>query len=169
MSFDILQMDFQKFRRFLEEGEREMFIDSGMARVDEDQRLLRLIRDSLKNCENKLERAQAVSFCAVEGGTPRGYVFANVNGIARTAFVTSVYVAPRYRKQGVGRSLMEHLLTHLEGQAIPDVGLAVTSTNEQALNLYESLGFEIKRHVMRRNTPRNRGATANTNRREGKA
>lgn len=60
----------------------------------------------------------------------------------------------RWRDRGVGRALKEEILSHLEGGAITDVGLAVTTTNERALHLYASLGFEVKRHIMKRTVKR---------------
>ena len=45
---------------------------------------------------------------------------------------------------------MEALIDRLESTVIMDVGLAVTATNEGALRLFESLGFNIQRYVMRR-------------------
>ena len=150
MSVEIRHTNFAAERHFLREAEREMFIDSEMARADEPEKLNRLVTDLLNNNRNKVERAQGVSFCAFEGDQPVGYVFASVNGLDQSAFIMSVYVAPEYRRQGIGRTLLEKLLTHLTDHAIHKVGLAVTVTNERALRLYESLGFEIKRHVMRR-------------------
>ena len=127
-----------------------MFLAAGMADYYDESRLRRLSRDSLNNGQNKVERGQGVSYCAFVDEEPGGYIYANVNGLDQRSFITSVYVRENRRGQGIGRKLMEALIDRLESTGIMDVGLAVTATNEGALRLYESLGFNIQRYVMRR-------------------
>ena len=152
MSVEIRTTDFTADRRLVEEAEREMSIDSGTVRRSKEEGLFQLVRDSLNNNRNKLERAQGASFCAFDEGRSIGYVFANVDGLQRTGFITAIYVVQKFRDQGIGRQLTEHLLDYLLGHGINDIGLVVTATNDRARHLYESFGFEIKRHVMRRIT-----------------
>jgi ribosomal protein S18 acetylase RimI-like enzyme len=58
------------------------------------------------------------------------------------AFIRSMYVAPEARRSGVARSLMEAALekTH-SWHGVEQVTLAVTASNEPAVQLYRSLGF----------------------------
>jgi ribosomal protein S18 acetylase RimI-like enzyme len=149
---EIKPTDFKAYRRFLEEVEREMYIDAGLARRNDEEKLLRLVRDSLSNCQNKVERGQGVGFCAIEDSEPIGCVYATVNGLDQKAFITSVYVKEQHRGAGIGKQLVQFLLDELTTRAILDVGLAVTATNERALKLYESFGFEVRRHIMQRLT-----------------
>lgn len=54
----------------------------------------------------------------------------------------SLYVAPAARRQGIARSLVERALKHAQQQAgLVQIVLSVTSTQEAAIALYESLGF----------------------------
>ena len=48
------------------------------------------------------------------------------------------------------RGLIAFLLDELTKNGILDVGLAVTATNERAMKLYASFGFEVRRHIMQR-------------------
>ena len=54
-----------------------------------------------------------------------------------------LYVAPELQGQGVGRRLTEAALRHPRLASARRVYLQVWETNEYAIRLYESLGFEI--------------------------
>lgn len=47
----------------------------------------------------------------------------------------------RTRGQGLGRTLIEHLLADLRGRGVPGVHLGVDSTNANSIGFYEHLGF----------------------------
>src|SRR4051812_1714609 len=56
----------------------------------------------------------------------------------------SFMVDPSTRSRGVGRALGEHMLEWAKGQGYRGVQFnAVVETNESALHLWHSLGFEI--------------------------
>ena len=48
-----------------------------------------------------------------------------------------------YRRQGLARALMQHLLETARGQGAPRIMLEVRRDNEAARRLYESLGFVV--------------------------
>jgi ribosomal protein S18 acetylase RimI-like enzyme len=53
-----------------------------------------------------------------------------------------MYVHPRYRGMGVGRGIVEKLLRAAQAmKGLLVVKLAVTSTNDSAIKLYQRLGF----------------------------
>lgn len=58
------------------------------------------------------------------------------------AMVIGVYVRDGHRGHGVGRRLIEAVVAEAETRA-EDVGLHVTTRNESARRLYESLGFRV--------------------------
>jgi RimJ/RimL family protein N-acetyltransferase len=56
--------------------------------------------------------------------------------------IWGVFVAPEVRGQGVGRQLMQAVLTHIHTlDGLRQVRLSVESTNVSARRLYRSLGF----------------------------
>jgi ribosomal-protein-alanine N-acetyltransferase len=56
--------------------------------------------------------------------------------------VGSIAVLPEYRRHGLGRQLMEILLAVCRETGTPDTFLEVRVSNEPAIALYKSLGFE---------------------------
>lgn len=52
--------------------------------------------------------------------------------------ITALFVAPKHRKKGIGVALFKYLLTKTSSQAY----LYVAKSNDVAVSLYESYGFE---------------------------
>jgi ribosomal protein S18 acetylase RimI-like enzyme len=67
--------------------------------------------------------------------------FGRLDGKARTG-VIDVEVAEGERRKGYGRHLISEILRHCRSQWGEVVSLQTRSTNEAAIALYESLGFE---------------------------
>ena len=51
-------------------------------------------------------------------------------------------VAPEHRRKGFGRHLMAEILRHVKAEWGEVVSIQTGSTNEPALRLYQSIGFE---------------------------
>ena len=66
----------------------------------------------------------------------------------RRGEVAAIHVARRVRGQGVGRQLMEEGMDLLRTYGCDTVYLMVTSSNETAVGLYRSMGFETTRYQM---------------------
>lgn len=64
------------------------------------------------------------------------------------AWVMDLAVLQEYRRQGIGRILMETAEQFCRENGIDYLGLAVSSHNLQALHLYEELGFIEERKLM---------------------
>ena len=63
---------------------------------------------------------------------------------AHKAHIYGVFVSAAHRGKGIGGALMTRVLEVVRSQnGLRQVGLAVATTNNSALNLYRSLGFEI--------------------------
>lgn len=62
--------------------------------------------------------------------------------IAGEGQLNNIAVLPEMRRLHAGRALMEALLAHLEEQNAFEMSLEVRVSNEPAIRLYESLGFE---------------------------
>jgi ribosomal protein S18 acetylase RimI-like enzyme len=58
------------------------------------------------------------------------------------AFLFGMYVLPEHRRQGIGRALLEAVISRAEGLGVRQVNLTVNSENSAAVLLYEACGFE---------------------------
>jgi ribosomal protein S18 acetylase RimI-like enzyme len=60
------------------------------------------------------------------------------------AHIVAMYVCPNYRKAGIGRNLLIKAVRKAkEIERIEQIYLTVTSNNEAARRLYQSLGFVV--------------------------
>ncbi len=60
-------------------------------------------------------------------------------------YVKRVVVPPEFRKQGIARRLMQHIITFARTeQKLDAIDLHVWEKNIPAIRLYESLGFELQ-------------------------
>lgn len=63
----------------------------------------------------------------------------------RVGYVKRVIVAPDYRKLGLARQLMQHIIDYGRHElALTAIDLHVWDQNIPAIRLYESLGFEVQ-------------------------
>ncbi len=84
-------------------------------------------------------------FGAFADGTMAGIIgFVRRPGVRRrhVAELRSVYVLPEFRGRGLGRMLLETVLSHARGvDGMRQVILCVNAANQSARRLYQSLGF----------------------------
>lgn len=88
-------------------------------------------------------------FLAEREGEPLGYALTRVVDrpanpyMRRRLFlrVEEICVDERFRRQGVGRALMEAIHEEAQAQGCPRVVLDVWSFNEEAMHFYQSMGF----------------------------
>lgn len=64
-----------------------------------------------------------------------------------TALLHKICVAEHYRRQGVGRSLLQHVLRRLEKEGCQSVQLWVDKARLPARALYTSAGFEEREQI----------------------
>ena len=63
--------------------------------------------------------------------------------LAHKALIWGLYVAPAFRKQGVGRQLVARALQHAAAMpGVRQVNLSVNAANQAAISLYEAMGFK---------------------------
>jgi len=67
--------------------------------------------------------------------------------MARKGHIVSVAVLPEYRRQGIGRELVEAALRALAGNGAEECFLEVRTVNEEAVRLYKQMTFEITRTI----------------------
>lgn len=81
-------------------------------------------------------------FVLLEGNIVRGYAGLSKLPATHQADIQTIAVAPGERGKGLGRKLMEKLLTEAKNQHATEVFLEVRADNPVAQNLYAALGFE---------------------------
>ena len=80
-------------------------------------------------------------FIALAGHQPIGMVFVRCETPPTPAFLGAMWVHPSFRRQGVGRALLEQGLEFLRSAGQRAVSLWVTSGHTEVLSFYRSLGF----------------------------
>lgn len=87
---------------------------------------------------SQLEKPE--SFCAVAVDEERvvGYIAYEI--ILDEGSLAELAVLPEYRRRGIGRRLVELMLTSCDG--VRTVCLEVRASNTPAIRLYEAMGFE---------------------------
>lgn len=74
----------------------------------------------------------------------KGYAIARRGGPKRlrhTADIGPVYVTASEQRKGIGRALMQAVMTHLKDEGLLQAELTVDARNSRAIGLYTSLGF----------------------------
>ena len=65
--------------------------------------------------------------------------------VANVGYVKRVVVHPDYRKLGLARTLMQHIITYARTERrLEAIDLHVWEENVPGIRLYESLGFELQ-------------------------
>ncbi|MCT4701890.1 ribosomal protein S18-alanine N-acetyltransferase [Enterobacteriaceae bacterium H20N1] len=67
--------------------------------------------------------------------------FAVTQVVLDEATLFNIAVDPAYQRKGLGRQLLEHLISELEARDVFTLWLEVRASNTAAIALYESLGF----------------------------
>ncbi len=59
-----------------------------------------------------------------------------------------IYVDPHYRRQGIGRALMQHAETWARERGYTEISLQVFTNNQSAIELYQTLGYQSRSILM---------------------
>lgn len=101
-----------------------------------------------------LETGRAVGWIAEQDMTPIGMTMLLLHhhpprptGEARRGYVTSVYVVPEHRRHGVGRALMDAVISYGREAGLQRLELR---TSDQGRALYERVGFTPQEVMMLR-------------------
>ncbi|MGI6358241.1 MAG: GNAT family N-acetyltransferase [Bacillota bacterium] len=89
------------------------------------------------------------SFVAFAGGRAVGLALLGLRAEGRktAGYVAGTAVVPDYRRQGLGRMLMQALLDQAKDLSVGRITLTAVSENASAIQLYQQLGFKIVRHL----------------------
>lgn len=69
--------------------------------------------------------------------------------LVKKGHIISVAVMPDFRRMGMGRSLVERVLSALSTLGVNECFLEVRIPNNSAIELYKKLGFEIAKTIQR--------------------
>ncbi len=64
----------------------------------------------------------------------------------KTGHITQICVSPSWKDKGLGYELMRQSIAALAQSGAKRVSLTVTTANENAVRLYERIGFRVRRH-----------------------
>ena len=82
----------------------------------------------------------AVGFVVLDGETVVAY--GGMMCVLDEGQITNIAVDPLYRRRGSGKSIVDALISYALEQGIENISLEVRESNEGAIALYSSLGFE---------------------------
>ncbi len=91
---------------------------------------------SENSVRSELSNELSLWLVAVDGDTVAGYIGSQT--VLGEADMLNLAVRPEYRRQGLGRQLVEELIRRLDAHCLT---LEVRVSNEPAKTLYESMGF----------------------------
>ena len=96
-----------------------------------------------------LERNPHTCFIAEVDGIPAGTIMAGNDG--RRGYIYHTAVKPEYQGQGIGRRLVERVMTALDEEGIAKVALVVFSRNKGGNAFWEKMGFTTRDDITYRN------------------
>jgi ribosomal protein S18 acetylase RimI-like enzyme len=74
-----------------------------------------------------------------------GYIFIQARPAARDGYIDFVGVKPGHRRQGIARGLVEQAVSWaVQKPFVERISLTVSTGNEAAVNLYQSMGFVVE-------------------------
>lgn len=95
---------------------------------------------SQQSIESELNNSLSLWVVAIDGDTVVGYV--GSQSVLGEADMMNLAVLPQYRRQGVGSMLVNVLIRKLHSKKVKCLSLEVRASNEGAIALYQSLGFQ---------------------------
>lgn len=105
--------------------------------------------DSRAGIEKYLKRNPGTCFVAENGSKIVGVILAGNDG--RRGFIHHTAVRVEYRKQGIGKRLVDAALDALEQEGIHKVALVVFKRNELGDTFWEKQGFSVREDLNYRN------------------
>ena len=94
---------------------------------------------SEKAISSELSNPLSLWVVAVEDNIVAGYV--GSQAVLGEADMMNLAVLPAYRRNGIGKRLVEELIYMLTDREVYSLTLEVRASNISAINLYENLGF----------------------------
>ena len=105
--------------------------------------------DSREGIDRFLKRNPATCFVAEDEGRIIGVILSGNDG--RRGYIYHTAVLPQYRRQGVGKALVEHAMSALEKEGINKTALVIFGKNETGNAFWEHTGFTKRDDLNYRN------------------
>lgn len=86
------------------------------------------------------------NFVAIKDGEIIGVILCGIDG--RRAYIYHTVVNPAYRRQGVGKRLLQAVMEVAEAEGIHKSGLLVMRNNELGQQFWASQGWDIRNDVV---------------------
>ena len=106
--------------------------------------------------ESLLAELPEAFIVALDGNAHAGYIMCKTEhgfscfrrlGFVKKGHMVSVAVLPEYRRRGIGRILVEEALRGIWSRQCVEMYLEVRCSNNDAVRLYENLGFVIRQQL----------------------
>ena len=113
--------------------------------LDELERLERICFSrpwSKRMLAEELDNACAAFLVAEDGDTGAVLGYAGLLAMMDEGYITNVAVFPEYRRCGVAAKIIEVFMNFARGNQLSFLTLEVRPSNEAAIALYQSFGFE---------------------------
>jgi len=101
--------------------------------------------DSKENLDLFLQRNEGFSFVAESAGQMVGSILCGHDG--RRGFLYHLAVHHGYRKQGLGRQLVNRCIAKLAASKIDKCHLFVLEGNDSAMVFWEKIGFQQRKDI----------------------
>lgn len=105
--------------------------------------------DSREGIERFLKRNPETCFVAEKDEKIIGVIIAGNDG--RRGYIYHTAVNPDYRKQGIGKKLVDNAMRALEKEGINKVALVVFEKNKIGNGFWENTGFTVRDDLVYRN------------------
>ncbi len=107
---------------------------------------IRSYDDSKEGIAKFLVKNPSSNFVAIRNGQLIGVILCGIDG--RRAYIYHAVVAPAHRRQGVGKRLLEAVMTVAESEGIHKSGLLVMRNNELGRQFWASQGWDVRNDVI---------------------
>lgn len=109
-------------------------------------------KEKIDNLITPLLERGSYYLIAAEDTTLMGWILVGTNKDQFTdtinGFIYELYVIEAYRGKGISKRLMTAAINQLREKGYDEVGLNVFSGNDDAIQLYEKMGFNVKTFSM---------------------
>ncbi|MCR5815466.1 MAG: GNAT family N-acetyltransferase [Ruminococcus sp.] len=105
--------------------------------------------DSREGIDRFIKRNPTTCFVAENEGKVIGDILSGNDG--RRGYIYHTAVLPKYRRQGVGRALVDNAMSALEREGINKTALVVFGRNETGNAFWEKIGFTKRDDLNYRN------------------